>query len=68
MKVHTTLKEDKSWIYPQISDNEEEMKRSSLHSRCRSGKINGGSPASASVTPHGNRLPGSKPTSGYLIR
>ncbi|KAM7161021.1 zinc finger protein 185 [Macrochelys suwanniensis] len=68
MKVHTTLKEDKSWIYPQNSDNEEEMKRSSLHSPCRSGKINGGSPASASVTPHGNRLPGSKPTSGYLIR
>nr|XP_048720521.1 zinc finger protein 185 isoform X2 [Caretta caretta] len=43
MKVRTTLKGDKSWIYPQNSDNEEEMKRSSL-------------------------LPGSKPTSGYLIR
>ncbi|XP_074988440.1 zinc finger protein 185 [Caretta caretta] len=68
MKVRTTLKGDKSWIYPQNSDNEEEMKRSSLHLPCRSGKIDGGSPASASVTPHGNRLPGSKPTSGYLIR
>ncbi|EMP27327.1 hypothetical protein UY3_15586 [Chelonia mydas] len=30
MKVRTTLKGDKSWIYPQNSDNEEEMKRSSL--------------------------------------
>ncbi|XP_043378647.1 zinc finger protein 185 isoform X10 [Chelonia mydas] len=68
MKVRTTLKGDKSWIYPQNSDNEEEMKRSSLNLPCRSGKIDGGSPASASVTPHGNRLPGSKPTSGYLIR
>ncbi|XP_043347576.1 zinc finger protein 185 isoform X2 [Dermochelys coriacea] len=68
MKVRTTLKGDKSWIYPQNSDNEEEMKRSSLHLPGRSGKIDGGSPALASVTPHGNRLPGSKPTSGYLIR
>ncbi|TFK03942.1 transcription termination factor 1 [Platysternon megacephalum] len=68
MKVRTTLKGDKSWIYPQNSDNEEEMKSSPLHSPGRSGKIDGGSPASASVTPHGDRLPGSKPTSGYLIR
>ncbi|XP_032650489.1 zinc finger protein 185 isoform X2 [Chelonoidis abingdonii] len=68
MKVRTTLKGDKSWIYPQNSDNEEETKSSPLHSPCRSDKIDGGSPASASVTPHGNRLPSSKPTSGYLIR
>ncbi|XP_044884999.1 zinc finger protein 185 isoform X8 [Mauremys mutica] len=68
MKVRTTLKGDKSWIYPQNSDNEEETKSSPLHSPCRSEKIDGGSPASASVTPHDNRLPSSKPTSGYLIR
>ncbi|XP_006111391.2 zinc finger protein 185 isoform X5 [Pelodiscus sinensis] len=43
MKVRTTLKEDKSWIHAQNSDNEEEMKNSPLS-------------------------PGSKPTSGYLIR
>uniref|UniRef100_A0A452I0X4 LIM zinc-binding domain-containing protein n=1 Tax=Gopherus agassizii TaxID=38772 RepID=A0A452I0X4_9SAUR len=68
MKVRTTLKGDKSWIYPQNSDNEEEMKSSPLHSPRRSDKIDGRSPASASVTPHDNRLPSSKPTSGYLIR
>ncbi|KAM9128255.1 zinc finger protein 185 [Pangshura tecta] len=68
MKVRTTLKGDKSWIYPQNSDNEEETKSSPLHSPCRSDKIDGGSPASASVTAHSNRLPSSKPTSGYLIR
>ncbi|XP_039342925.1 zinc finger protein 185 isoform X8 [Mauremys reevesii] len=68
MKVRTTLKGDKSWIYPQNSDNEEETKSSPLHSPCRSEKIDRGSPASASVTPHGNRLPSSKPNSGYLIR